>query len=150
VKNQYKSDIILSMEQTKPKLAINVYVIKDNKILLGKRKKTGNGFWGLPGGHLEFGESPIEGAKRELEEETGLKSDNLIYKNTASVVLLDDNTHYVSVNFILDDFQGEPQLMEPDKFYEWAWFDLNKLPENIFIGHKKFLDNFSNSDTLIN
>lgn len=29
--------------------------------------------WGFPGGHLEDGEAPEEGARRELEEETGLR-----------------------------------------------------------------------------
>jgi 8-oxo-dGTP diphosphatase len=136
------------MEELKTKSAINIYVIKDNRLLLGKRKKVGNGFWGLPGGHLEWGESPLEGAKRELEEETGINTGNLIYKNTVSVALSD--THYISVNFILKDFYGEPKLIELDKFYEWKWFEIDKLPSNIFIGHKKIIENLFSQETLIN
>jgi 8-oxo-dGTP diphosphatase len=48
---------------------------QENKLLLLKRKKTPNkGLWSPPGGKLltEIGESPVECAKREAEEETGL------------------------------------------------------------------------------
>jgi 8-oxo-dGTP diphosphatase len=138
------------MNELRIKSATNIYVIKDNKLLLGKRKKIGNGFWGLPGGHLEYGETPLEGAKRELEEETGLKADNLVYKNTVNEILISEGTHYISINFIFNNPSDEPELIEPDKFYEWKWFDLKNLPENIFIGHKKIIDNFQSKEILIN
>ena len=52
-------------------LGVNTFLIKDNKILLGKRLNVaGHGQWGLPGGHLEENEDLIEAAKRELLEET--------------------------------------------------------------------------------
>lgn len=45
-----------------------------NKILLVKRRKApGQGLWALPGGHLEPHEWVIDGALRELNEETNLR-----------------------------------------------------------------------------
>ena len=41
----------------------------NNKILMLQKK---NGQFELPGGHIQKGESPIDGAKRELFEETGI------------------------------------------------------------------------------
>jgi len=36
-------------------IGINVFVVRDKKLLLGKRKNVyGAGTWGLPGGHLEI------------------------------------------------------------------------------------------------
>ena len=55
------------------KIGCEIFVIKEHKLLFGKRKNTyGEDSWGLPGGHLEYGEKLADAAKRELEEETGI------------------------------------------------------------------------------
>ena len=51
-----------------------VIITKNNKILLLQKK---NGKYELPGGHIEVGESAINGAKREVKEEIGLDVINL-------------------------------------------------------------------------
>ena len=65
----------MSTKSIKKHTHIGVYglIIKDNKILLIK-KATGpyDGLLDLPGGSFEFGETPIEALKREIEEESGL------------------------------------------------------------------------------
>lgn len=121
-----------------PKVSVNVLVLKDDKLLLGlRRHTTGDGFWGLPGGHLEFMESAVECGKREVWEETGLT-----IKYFSSVRLInepckEDGTHYVHFDFVAKDFDGEPELREPEKCERWEWFVINKLPSNIFLGHRK-------------
>src|SRR6056300_573780 len=57
-------------------------IIVDNKdrVLILKRSATDDwkpGWWDLPGGHLDGGETPIEGAEREAREESGLTVRNL-------------------------------------------------------------------------
>ena len=50
------------------------WIVRDGKVLLCRLCEDHNrGLWTLPGGGLEFGESPIEGCKREVHEETGLE-----------------------------------------------------------------------------
>ncbi|RLC15632.1 MAG: DNA mismatch repair protein MutT, partial [Deltaproteobacteria bacterium] len=55
----------------RPLIGVAAIVIKDKKVLLGKRKNAhGAGTWAFPGGHLEYKESIEECAKREVFEET--------------------------------------------------------------------------------
>jgi len=117
-------------------VGLNTFVIKDGKLLLGKRKGNGEGMWGLPGGHMEHGELMAEGARRELKEETGLKAD-VSFINLTNGRGKVGPSHYLHVGFLAKNIQGEPRVIEPDKFYEWRWFDLKDLPVNMFTGHQK-------------
>ena len=51
-----------------PNTSVRTLIVKDDKIVMVKEK----GFFSLPGGWCELYESPIEAAKREVKEETGL------------------------------------------------------------------------------
>jgi 8-oxo-dGTP diphosphatase len=59
----------------------NAILLKDKKVLIGKRlksKKTYAGFWDVFGGHVENNETPEEAMKREVKEE--LNIDVIEYK----------------------------------------------------------------------
>lgn len=121
-------------------IGVNIFVIRNEKLLLGKRRNTaGDGDWGLPGGHLEKNERMEDGAKRELEEETGLRA-SLKFVNLTNGRGIDPQ--YFHIGFLAENIGGEPELKEPNKCYGWEWFDINHLPENLFIGHKKLIEAF--------
>ena len=62
------------MNVTNIKVGCEIFLIKDDAILLGKRKNCyAEGMWALPGGHLEHGKSIRECVIRELKEELGIK-----------------------------------------------------------------------------
>jgi ADP-ribose pyrophosphatase YjhB (NUDIX family) len=63
----------------------SVAIFKDGKLLMGERRD--NGKWTCPGGHLEAGETPLEGAIREVKEESGidLTEKQLIYLDSKNV-----------------------------------------------------------------
>ena len=64
--------------QRSPRVGVGVIVIKEVKVLLGKRKNShGHGSWSFCGGHLEFGEGIEECARREAFEEAGISIKNL-------------------------------------------------------------------------
>lgn len=58
------------------KQAVVGLVIKDNKVLIGKKVVLDNhplsGCWHIPGGHIKKGEDTIQALKRELKEETNI------------------------------------------------------------------------------
>lgn len=120
-----------------PKVGVGVLVIKDSKILLGKRRNShGSGAWAPPGGHLEFGESFEDCAKREVLEETGLKVLSIRNFGFTNDVFVRENKHYVTIFMLVDSFMGEPQVLEPQKCEGWSWFDLDSLPEPLFTSLK--------------
>ena len=55
-----------------------VLLNNDNKIFVGKRIDNPNNFWQMPQGGVDGNENFFDAAKRELEEETGVKSIKLI------------------------------------------------------------------------
>lgn len=123
-------------------VGVNVFVIRDGKLLLGKRIGTyHNNSWGLPGGHLEHLESMDACGKRELLEETGMTAGELKFVVCDNDVR-QDNYHYVHFGFLAEDVSGEPQLMEPDRCTGWDWFPLDALPSPIFIGHERIIESF--------
>jgi len=118
---------------TIPRIGVGVCVIKDGKVLLGKRLNAhGQGTWAFPGGHLEFGETVAECAVREMEEETGMQIANIRRGPFTEDFFLDQGKHYITIIMIADWQAGEPELREPHKCEQWAWFEWDALPEPLF------------------
>ncbi len=59
--------------------------------------------WLQPGGHLDFGEDPLEGAFREFIEETGLRQVKLHPWHEANAIAIDMDTHFIPHNKSKDE-----------------------------------------------
>jgi 8-oxo-dGTP diphosphatase len=131
------------MEKVRPKVGVGVFVFKEGKVLLGKRKGAhGAGTWCSPGGHLEFSESVETCAKRELLEETNLKA--LSIKTGAwSNDVIDGTKHYITLFAVVDQFEGDLKLLEPHKSEEWQWFSVDALPSPLFPTVSSFFTQYS-------
>jgi 8-oxo-dGTP diphosphatase len=124
----------------KPRVGVACVVQKDGAVLLGKRKSSlGHGSWGLPGGHLEFGESVEECARRELLEETGLKPISMRLGPWTENILDEGTKHYITIFIFIDQFEGQVVLLEPQKCEQWDWFSWGLLPEPLFAPIPHFL-----------
>lgn len=118
----------------RPKVGLGVIIVKDGKVLLGKRKKShGQGTWGFPGGHLEFGETFEECARRETLEEAGITIKNIRFVYTTNDVMAAENKHYITIYMRADYDSGEVQNLEPEKLEKWEWFAWSELPRPLFI-----------------
>jgi 8-oxo-dGTP diphosphatase len=117
---------------------VAVIIIREGKVLLGKRKGAhGAGTWGLPGGKPEVGETNRIAARRELEEETGLVADpeaSAVREVEIIHTYLEEiNEVHKTVFFEATVSSGDPVVKEPHKCEEWGWFDLNNLPSPLFL-----------------
>lgn len=126
---------------------VGIIVLKDGKILLGKRSDDrsksrlhGEGTWSLPGGKLHFHETFEEAARRELSEETGMQGMEFEVISVSNDMVPD--AQFVSVGMLCENFEGEPRVMEPEEITEWRWFGLDELPSPIFISSEKLIKNW--------
>lgn len=128
-------------ETLRPRVGVGVLVEKEGKILLGLRKGSHGAFtWAPPGGHLEFAEGVEECAKRELLEETGLRAVSCTLGSWVENVMENGKKHYITVFVIVNQFEGEVQLLEPDKCDGWQWFSWNELPQPLFASLASFVE----------
>lgn len=118
-------------QQQIPKVGISVMVIKDNHILLGKRKGShGAGEYAFTGGHLEYMESFEECAMRETLEESGIKIKNIKFQFIMNLLQFAPK-HYVHIGLIAEWESGEPENLEPENCEGWDWYRMDQLPEPI-------------------
>lgn len=122
-----------------PRVGVGVIIIKDGKVLFGKRKsKHGEGTWAPPGGKLDLGESIEDCARRETLEEANITLKNLRlgpYTND----IHENGQHFITPFVIADYDSGEVTVMEPDKCEQWKWFAWDALPEPLFLSIKNLL-----------
>jgi 8-oxo-dGTP diphosphatase len=118
----------------RPKVGVAIIVVKDFKVLLGKRVSShGSGTWQFPGGHLEFGEPIEDCAKRELFEETGLTIRNIRSGPYTNDIFKTEQKHYITLFVIADYDSGVLTVKEPNKCETWGWFSWSQLPEPQFL-----------------
>jgi 8-oxo-dGTP diphosphatase len=122
------------MEKPNVRVGIGVFVFKDGKFLIQKRKGShGEGAWSLPGGHLEFGESFDDTARREVMEEAGIDIKNIRFGAVTNDHFVDENKHYVTIWMLSEWAQGEVRNMEPEKCTAQTWNTFDDLPTPLFL-----------------
>jgi 8-oxo-dGTP diphosphatase len=113
------------MENKKMGIGVGVLVLQNNKILLGKRNDDANkassllhgeGTWTMPGGKVDFGETIMTTAKRELFEETGIQANDLEVFCINEEILPD--VHFATVGLLLKECSQNPQTKEPIEITE--------------------------------
>jgi ADP-ribose pyrophosphatase YjhB (NUDIX family) len=99
------------MPQTCPRAGVSVAVFRGDEVLLVKRGKGAyRGFWSLPGGAIELGETAMDAATRELLEETGLLATDLALGDVADAIRRDAGgaveTHFTIAVYTTERVSG--------------------------------------------
>ena len=123
-------------ENPLPATCLVVVDSKDRVLLVKRSVEPKKGFWCLPGGFMELGETPEQAALRELKEETGLvgRIEILlgVYANPSVIY------HTVlMVGYLVKSFSGT--LIAGDDAMDAAFFNYDRLPEIAFESHINFI-----------
>ena len=128
------------------RLGVGIILLnRANKVFVGKRIDNPKKFWQMPQGGVEKNEELFKAAKRELEEETSVKSVKLIKE-------LDDWIEYILpknllgkiwkgkykgqrqkwfiMKFLGDDNEINIKTKHPE-FLEWKWIEIDKITETV-------------------
>jgi len=106
---------------------------EDLKILLIQRgQEPFKGQWALPGGFAVVGEGLEDTARRELEEETGLKNVFLEQLYTFSDPGRDPREHVVTVSYYALVNLSEHKVLASTDASSAAWFGVDDIPRLAF------------------
>ncbi len=125
-----------SYEYPRPAVTVDILLLyKENnkyEILLIKRKNEPyKNRWAMPGGFVDENEDLLVAAKRELIEETGILTENIIQLVTVGTPGRDPRGHTISVVYgaVIDE-KIDPNA--GDDADDASWFDIDNLPELAF------------------
>ena len=114
----------------------------EKKVFVGKRIDNPKNFWQMPQGGVNQNENFLQAAKRELEEETGIKSVELVKelngwlgydlpKNLLGKVLegkyRGQKQKWFIMKFVGNDNEINVKTKNPE-FLDWKWIEISKLP----------------------
>jgi len=135
------------------RLGVGIILLNEkNQIFVGKRRDNPGDKWQMPQGGVEHGEDFLTAMKRELHEETGIKSIKIIkeieqmYKYELPEKLIGviwkgrfrgQEQKWFITQFIGNDNEINLNTKYPE-FIEWKWIDAEMLPK-IIVEFKKNL-----------
>ena len=111
----------------------------DGRVLLEHR--SDNGFWGMPGGGVDIGESVEQAVKREVLEETGLRVEVKrlvgVYSDPRqhNIASYPDGNVFQGVSFLFECVRKDGELRMSDESTDLRYFDVNELPEKMLLSH---------------
>ncbi len=93
-------------------------------LLIQRGKEPKKGFWSLPGGAVELGETVKDAIMREIEEECGIDIEPLGPVEVRDSIVRDENDaikfHYVLISYLARRISGEPRVCDEVSAVEWV------------------------------
>ena len=142
----------MNMQRLPMRNGVGVIVLNnENKVFVGKRKDNPVDKWQMPQGGVDIGESYLSAMKRELYEETSIKSIEILKeingffeyelpKNLVGVIWKGKFRGQKQKWFITRFIGNENEInlqTENQEFIEWKWIIPDELPRTIVDFKKK-------------
>ena len=106
---------------SRPQLAVSAAIFREGKVLVVRRARSpAKGFYSLPGGRVEFGETLHAALHREIAEETALTIEIAGLAAWREVMpTTEGGGHFVILSFAAHCSAGEPALNEELDDFQW-------------------------------
>jgi 8-oxo-dGTP diphosphatase len=126
-------------------VTVHLWFFRDDQILLSRRFNTGyaDGQYSVPAGHLDGGETVMDAAAREAEEEVGvnIQPSDMTFSTVMHRMEGDQEDERVDFFVHVRQWQSEPFNAEPDKCDDLRWVDIDQLPVNMVPYVRRALEN---------
>ena len=106
-------------------LGVAACVVKDSKILLVKESRGSKaGFWGMPKGAVDQGESPAKAVLRELREECGIGG------KVIGLIAIRERINngipgiFIAYSVTIDEYEIK---IDPNEISEYGWFSMSEF-----------------------
>jgi ADP-ribose pyrophosphatase YjhB (NUDIX family) len=105
----------------RPQLAVSAAIFREGRVLLVRRARSpGKGFYSLPGGRVEFGESLHTALHREVDEETAIRIEIVALAGWREVLpTAAGGGHYLIMSFAAHWTAKEPVLNDEHDDFKW-------------------------------
>lgn len=126
--------------------AVHLFLMRDGMVLLSRRSNTGyeDGKLSVVAGKLDGGEQVAEAAKREAEEEVGLRLRTEDIKIVGVMHRRTSFDEWIDFFVEVERLEGVPFNAEPHKCSELRWCGLEELPDDVIPYVRRALDNYRN------
>lgn len=128
----------------RPSVTVDVVIFtlleRELNVLLVQRKRWPyEGYWAIPGGFINMDESLDSAARRELEEETGVRDVYLEQLYTFGNPKRDPRTRVISVAYFALISSDTQSIRSSDESMEVRWFPVRRLPGQLAFDHEAIL-----------
>lgn len=128
-----------------PKVGVFAAIFDEKDRILCVKLNYGSGNWTLPGGNLEKYESPIEGVKREVLEETGYIIDIISFVSVYSAPQKND-----LVLLFKGKIVGQTAWQPNEEIQGTGFFEKDRLPEQMHPWNvRRIQDAFENQSSIL-
>ena len=123
-----------------PKVAVAILIRKEDQVLLVQRTyDPQKGHWTLPSGFVDAGEDPVEAAKRECLEETGLYIDHI---QLLDVLYSQEHPRGASILIVYRADVRSGKLVAGDDANRAGYFNIHQLPPLAFSSTHSILEKY--------
>lgn len=122
---------------------------KNDRILIDNRKEEilekANSKWELPGGKIEFGETPEDAVKREIFEETGynvIVKEIIPYTNVSVWQYPEFKQHTIVFSYLCELEDDNHVEIKDNRVNKCKWIDISEIEDHSFLpGAKEAIKN---------